>query len=225
LTGRQYLPTASMVYFDPKSGKYVELRTDSIAVDVLAPRENDKRILSPGNGDGHEGAKGQGIVDMLKRERWLVGFIALMLAVFIVWAARKRRLPSVAPTRELESYPEDGPEPVTQLSLFPATYNLEQAKSYLLIRDTSKFYQEIARVFRAVLAERFGVDALQSRETMMAGMRKTGADESMAKDVADLLEHCQMAIYAPLADPESLEEDYRKAEGLLERMQSVTGKS
>jgi hypothetical protein len=34
-----------------------------------------------------------------------------------------------------------------------------------------------------------------------------------------------MAIYAPLADPESLEEDYRKAEVLLERMQSIAGKS
>jgi hypothetical protein len=145
----------------------------------------------------------------------------LVFLPLYLWTRRKKSTKPIQSARELDSYLEEEPAPATQLNLFPATYNLELAKSFLLLRDPAKFYQEIARVFRAVLAERFSVDALQSGELLMAGLRRSSLDKSVVPDIAGLLEHCQMAIYAPLADPEAMEEDYARAARLLEILQAA----
>jgi hypothetical protein len=221
LTGTQYLPAVSMSYFDPKTGKYVMLKTDSLAVDVKEGRSRETGTGEPAgkSGDG-PGMKADAIREMLLRYGWIPGLAALILLPLYFWTRKKKRVKPMHTPRELDSYLDEEPAPVTQLSLFPATYNLELAKSFLLLRDPAKFYQEIARVFRAVLAERYSVDALQSGELLMAGMRRSNLDESVVPDIAGLLEHCQMAIYAPLADPESMEEDYSRAARLLEILQA-----
>jgi hypothetical protein len=222
LTGRQYLPAVTLSYFDPKAGKYAVLRTDSLAVDVKEGRSSEAGTGALTGKGGNGQSKGADAVrGILLRYGWIPGLAALVFLPLYLWTRRKKSTKPIQSARELDSYLEEEPAPATQLNLFPATYNLELAKSFLLLRDPAKFYQEIARVFRAVLAERFSVDALQSGELLMAGLRRSSLDKSVVPDIAGLLEHCQMAIYAPLADPEAMEEDYARAARLLEILQAA----
>jgi hypothetical protein len=220
-TGRHFLPSASLVYFDPAQGRYIHLKTDSIAVDVVASAKQGTGQKVPGKRAAEGPAPDRG-----KRETpwpWILAPMAVLVLALAWWLSRSRRKKSVMPQRALEPFPEPEPESVTQLRLFPATYNLDQAKSYLFAHDAGRFYREIARVFRAVLAERYSIDAWQAREELESGMRRAQFDGAVAAELVVLLEHCQMAVYAPLADPAAMGDDYEKAERLLEILQPPAG--
>jgi hypothetical protein len=220
-TGRHFLPSASLVYFDPAQGRYITLKTDSIGVDVVASAKQGAGQKVPGK------RKGEDTVPEMEKGGipWILVPMAVLVLVLAWWFSRSRRKKSVMPQRALEPFPEPEPEPVMQLRLFPATYNLDQAKSYLFARDAGRFYREIARVFRAVLAERYSIDAWQVREELESGMRRAQIDGSVAAELAALVEHCQMAVYAPLADPAAMDDDYEKAERLLDILQPPAGEA
>jgi hypothetical protein len=168
-TGRCFLPSARLVYFDPAQGRYITLQTDSLAVEVIAPAKREKESGRAGKG-GAETDVSPGLGKDFMTWGWAAGLLTVLLLALVWWYSGSRRKKSVMPQRDLESFPEPEPEPVTQLRLFPATYTLDQAKSFLIIHDSRRFYQEVARVFRSVLAVR------------LAAPRGTGSGDAPGAD-------------------------------------------
>lgn len=214
--GRHYLPAASFAYFDPALGKYVRLQTDSLAADVRAAVANVDADPEAGTiGANRAAAETTG-------KFWMIpAFVALGLALAGTgwWMSRRARQQKVLSPRALESYPEEVPAPVTQLSLFPAKYSLADARGLLVMQDAPRFYRELMRLLRAVLAERYGIEALQSGAVVEEALRASFPGSTVPADVNRLVERCQMALYAPLVDADAMELDFRMAEKVLDALQ------
>jgi hypothetical protein len=216
--GKHYLPAASFVYFDPASEKYVQLHTDSLATDVLAAAGNTGAEPL----DGATGAD-RTAVDAPKKFWLIPAFVALGLALggTVWWMSRKTRQKTALPVRALESYPEEAPAQVTQLSLFPAQHSLANARGLQVMQDVPRFYGELLRVLRAVLAERYGIEPLQSGEGVEQELRVHFPGSTVPGEVYRLVERCQMALYAQFMDADAMEGDFRMAEKILEILQSA----
>jgi hypothetical protein len=217
--GRHFLPAAHFSYFDPVAGKYVQLHTDSLQADVLAA--TTPTVSATGIDNEHTDAIGA--QDGTKKFWMIPALVALGLALagMAWWISRKSTQPTVQPVQTLESFPEEAPAPVTQLSLFPEKHSLATARGFMVMQDAPHFYQELLRVIRAVLAERYGIEALQSGAFAADALRSRFPGSTLPGDLHRLVERCQMAIYAPLADPDEMEGDYRLAEQILETLQAA----
>ena len=216
--GRHFLPAASLSYFDPASQQYVRLNTDSIPVLVAASGTVSAASRSAMNGPQPEEDAGKGF---FAGRPWLPWLTILFLIVPIVWLFFRRRKLPPAPIagKPLESLSDEAPEPVTQLHLFPVRQNLDQARSFMLDGDAPRCYQEMIRVFRTVLAERYQVDALVARPRLISSLAMVFPGSDLPESVASIMEHCQQAVYAPLADFQVLEADLQQAARLLDMLQ------
>lgn len=216
--GRQFLPAASLSYFDPSVQQYVRLKTDSIAVQV---QTQSAAALSAGSAlrdAASDSGKGEGLGGSRSWWPWLLVPVVMVPLLWLLF--RRRRTPSAPATpRPLESLSEELPEPVTQLHLFPVRQNLDQARSFMVDGDAPRCYQEMIRVFRTVLAERYQVDALAARPRLVSSLAAVFPGSDLPESIASIMEHCQQAVYAPLADPQVLEADLQQASRLLDILQ------
>ncbi len=217
-SGSQLLPSARFVYFDPATAKYVQLHTDALQTEVsAAPAGTDQ---SPVARSGNVPASREA-ADTAKKFWFIPALVALGLALVGIywWMTRKAKRKTTTPARALESYPEVVPSQVTQLSLFPPRHSLADARGLLVMQDAGRFYAELLRLLRAVLAERHGIEALQSGAMVEEALRERFPGTALPSMVRTLVERCQMALYAPSADTEAMEEDFRLAEEILDALQ------
>jgi hypothetical protein len=216
--GRHFLPAAHFSYFDPIAGKYVQLHTDSLRVDVqVAPSSTQSTAVN--NRERTDASVAQAET----RKFWMIpALVALGLALagMAWWLSRKTSRQSAVPVQTLESFPEEAPAQVTQLSLFPAKHSLAAARGFLVMQDAPHFYSELLRIMRAVIAERYGIEALQSGAFVADALQSRFPGSSLPADLHRLIERCQMAVYAPLADPDEMEGDFRMAEQILDTLQA-----
>jgi hypothetical protein len=126
---------------------------------------------------------------------------------------------SVIATRELDSYEAEDRETVKQLSIFPATYSLDQARLFQEQGDEGAFYKELSRVIRAVLAERYNLSGWEGRDLVEAGLKKAWVDPAVVQATLRVLARSQQALYAPHSDPEAMEYDLMEAQVVLDGLQ------
>jgi hypothetical protein len=220
-SGRHFLPAAHFAYFDPDTGKYVQLHTDSLLAVVRAA----SAPMASETDNAREPVDAISVQPETKKFWMIPAFVALGLALagMAWWISRKARQQSALPAQRLESFPEEAPAPVTQLSLFPAKHSLAAARSFMVMQDAPNFYRELLRIMRAVLAERYGIEALQSGASVAEALQSRFPGSTLPADLHRLLDRCQMAIYAPLADPDEMEGDFRMAEQMLDTLQAAPG--
>jgi hypothetical protein len=219
--GRHFLPAAHFSYFDPLAGKYIQLHTDSLMAEVRAETVS----FGSAKADAMEFTDASGTQPNAGKFWMTPALVALglSLAGMAWWISRKVRQKSAVPAQSLESFPEEAPAMVTQLSLFPAKHSLSAARGFLVMQDAPHFYSELLRIIRAVIAERYGIEALQSGAFVAEALQSRFPGSTLPADLHRLLERCQMAIYAPLADPDEMEGDFHMAEQILDTLQAAPG--
>jgi hypothetical protein len=221
--GRHPLPRAMLVYFEPGEGKYKTVRTDSLEVDV---QPGSVKPRDPAAGDARADKAGSGNRGTANPSRWLqspwkwvwVGLAFVLIA--LTWLLRRKPVnKSVIATRELDSYEAEDRETVKQLSIFPATYSLDQARLFQEQGDEGAFYKELSRVIRAVLAERYNLSGWEGRDLVEAGLKKAWVDPAVVQATLRVLARSQQALYAPHSDPEAMEYDLMEAQVVLDGLQ------
>jgi hypothetical protein len=110
---------------------------------------------------------------------------------------------------------------VQQLKLFPHIYTLDQAKAYLDNGQAKAFYKETETVILSVLKERYAIETEAGREKMEKQLAAKFLPAETVRSAMEMLEICQMALYAPFFVEDKTRFDYEHAQLLLAELQTA----
>jgi len=218
--GRFFIPSVNLVVFDPASGKYIESKTDSIPLLVIAAslgktKAGKARTTDPVSAPAER-----------KEFSWYIILLSLLLIfiiaslVFFNRSKRKRSFKKDSPVAALSAAEVSNEHQAQQLSLFPHMYNLDKAREHIHLSKLSEAYREIEQVIVSVISERYDISRGDSFDKIYAGLVRKYVSEDLAKQTVSLLQDCQVAQFSPLIGDEKALMDYERAQNILERLQS-----
>jgi hypothetical protein len=218
--GKFVVPAVTLVAFDPIAGKYVELKTDSIPIMVVAaPVQKAAKGIPVREKGGSQAA--------LKQLPWyvylLVFLIVLGFLIFLfAWKKKhKYKISEAQKGNMVSEEPVVTETPVQQLRLFPHVYTLDNAKEYHDNGQTKAFYKEMETVILSVLKERYAIETGAGHEKMQKQLSAKFLPAETVRSAMDMLDICQMAIYAPFFVEDKTRFDYENAQLLLAELQTA----
>ena len=216
--GQYVLPAITLISFDPVAGNFVEHKTDSIPIMVIAAPVQKSAM---GN-KNREPASGQAGIIQVPWYVYLLAFLIVMGILIFFFAWRRKNKYTISEGQK-ESIVSEEPvvteTPVQQLKLFHQVYTLDKAKEFLDSGQTKAFYTETETVILSVLKERFAIETEAGREKMEKQLSAKFLPEETIRSAMDMLNICQMAIYAPFFVEDKIRFDYENAQLLLAELQ------
>jgi hypothetical protein len=221
--GRFYIPSVKLAVFDPASGKYIESKTDSIPLNVIAAslgktKSGKARVPDPVLAQA-EGNKYSWYIIVLS----LLLIFVTGLLVFFFRRNQKKNVKKDPSDADLFAKNLSNEQQVQQLSLFPHIYNLEKASEYIHLNKLSEAYREIEQVIISVILERYEIKRGETFDNIYAGLIRKYIPEELANQTVSLLQDCQVAQFSPLIDDKKALVDYGRAQTILDRLQSTAG--
>lgn len=218
--GNYVVPAVILVAFDPMAGKFVELKTDSIPIMVIAApvQKSAKGIPAGEPGSGTAG------INHLPWYLYLLAILIFMGVLIFLFAWKKKRRYKNTEGQKgkpLSEEPVVTEAAVQQLKLFPHIYTLDKAKEYLDNGQTKAFYKETETVILSVLKDRYAIEAGAGREKMEKQLSAKFLPAETVRSAMDMLEICQMALYAPFFVEDKIRFDYENALLLLAELQTA----
>jgi hypothetical protein len=217
--GQLIIPAVTMFAFDPGAGKYVELKTDSIPVMVIAAavkktsRVNTTNLPDPGK-------------VKIQQPPWyyILLFIVFLAGILIYFFTRqktqKRKVRGNQKAGEISAESIAAEIPVQQLRLFPHVYTLDKAKEYLEGGHTKAFYKETEKVILSVLKEWYAIEVETGLEKMEKQLKGKYLPADTVKSTLAILDECQMALYSPFLMEDKMRADYENARQVLDILQT-----
>ena len=102
---------------------------------------------------------------------------------------------------------------------------LKHAHEYMIANKDKQFYEEIVNAIWGYLSDKLLIPTSQLiRDNVTLELAKYGADESLCADVIDVLNLCDMAIYAPQASSEQTKDIYNRTLDIINRIESIKRK-
>lgn len=218
--GQYLVPAVTLVAFDPIAGKYVELKTDSIPIMVIAA---PVQKAAKGNFNREPGS-GSASINQLPWYFYLLAFLIVTGVLILLFAWKRKRTYKISEGQKnnLVAVESDIIEtPVQQLRLFPHVYTLDKAKEYLDSGQTKAFYKETETVILFVLKERYAIETEIGREKMEKQLSAKFLPAETVRSAMEMLEICQMALYAPFFVEDKIRFDYENAQLLLAELQTA----
>ena len=217
--GQYVLPAITLVSFDPVAGNFVEHKTDSIPIMVIAApvQKSAKGNINREPGSGPAG------INQLPWYVYLLAFLIVMGILIFLFAWRRKNKYTISEGQKGNIVSEESvvtETPVQQLKLFHQVYTLDKAKEYLDSGQTKAFYKETETVILSVLKERFAIETEAGREKMEKQLSAKFLPEETIRSAMDMLNICQMAIYAPFFVEDKIRFDYENAQLLLAELQT-----
>ena len=106
-----------------------------------------------------------------------------------------------------------------------AMKRLKHAHEYMIANKDKQFYEEIINAIWGYLSDKLLIPTSQLiRDNVTLELSKYGADESLCADVIDVLNLCDMAIYAPQASSEQTKDIYNRTLDIINRIESIKRK-
>ena len=219
--GQYMIPSVEMAVFDPGTGKYVVLKTDSIPINAIAaPVQKTKSLnttAKPGNDK----------VDSNQLPWYVLAMSLIAIAGMGVYLFTKRKNRKSKERSDLPgSVNSEGSifadTSVQQLSLFPHVYSLDKAGEYVYSSKPEAAYHEIEQVIVSVIAERYGISRGESLDNINSGLVRKYVSADLALKTVSLLQDCQVALFNPFIEDSQVIADYEKAKIILDRLQSTS---
>jgi hypothetical protein len=233
VTGNLLVPAIGYVYFDPRSEKFERVQVPELNLKVL-PGDAREATVSAGTVGAAEASapsvkvmakdirylKTQVSLDKAAKswgpEFWLAGFglPPVLLAVIWFWRRQQDRLAA---------------DPVYARKLTAEKSSraaLRQAHTARMHKDSPRFYSSLSQALMGYLADQMGLSrsGVTQREITQR-LAKAGAEESKINQLAELLDECDFARFAPGELNETEMESHEQlAEGLLTEFSRVLGK-
>jgi len=219
------LPAHTWSYFDPSKKQYVTLNSESYAVHVDA-------------GDGYNAsATNYGVtkedVEMLAKDiryisknppvfiqnrTLLFGTSLFYIVLILPFAAGAGVFIVTLRKKKLEG---DVQGMKNRLANTVAKKRLSKAHVFIKTNDTKAFYNETIRALWGYLGDKFAIaQSEMSKENIYGHLVAGSIDATTAKEVVDLLDTCELALFAPSMIHSSLQDIYDKASSLIEKLES-----
>jgi BatD DUF11 like domain len=217
--GRFFIPAVNLVVFDPASGKYIETKTDSIPLLVIAAslgktKTGKARATDPASAPADSNASIWYLIPMS-----LLLIFSIAGLIFFSRRNRKKNFKKESPGDSLSAAEVSSEHQARQLSLFPHFYNLDKAQEYIYLNKLSDAYREIEQVIVSVISERYEISRSDTFEKLYAGLVRKYVSEELATETVALLQDCQVAQFSPLIGDEKALLDYERAKIILDRLQ------
>lgn len=218
--GKFQIPEYEFVYFDPNKQEYITLKTTSTTIDVkkgVSTKQNIEQQINTDINDIKLGLKDLTHTPTILVNTiwyWLLylGLIVVFLCFIIQYNKRKKINTDV-----------------TGLKLAKANKvaktRLKLAHQYMSNSKDKEFYTEIVNALWGYLSDKLSIPTSQLiRENISTELQNYGADAHITNEVIEILDYCDMAIYASHACDITLQELYNKTVDIINKIESIKRK-
>lgn len=218
--GKFQIPEYEFVYFDPNKKEYITLKTTSTTIDVkkgVSTKHNIEQQINTDINDIKLGLKDLTHTPTILVNTiwyWLLylGLIVVFLCFIIQYNKRKKINTDV-----------------TGLKLAKANKvaktRLKLAHQYMSNSKDKEFYTEIVNALWGYLSDKLSIPTSQLiRENISTELQNYGADAHITNEVIEILDYCDMAIYASHACDITLQELYDKTVDIINKIESIKRK-
>lgn len=218
--GKFQIPEYEFVYFDPNKKEYITLKTTSTTIDVkkgVSTKQNIEQQINTDINDIKLGLKDLTHTPTILVNTiwyWLLylGLIVVFLCFIIQYNKRKKINTDV-----------------TGLKLAKANKvaktRLKLAHQYMSNSKDKEFYTEIVNALWGYLSDKLSIPTSQLiRENISTELQNYGADAHITNEVIEILDYCDMAIYASHACDITLQELYNKTVDIINKIESIKRK-
>ena len=218
--GKFQIPEYEFVYFDPNKKEYITLKTTSTTIDVkkgVSTKHNIEQQINTDINDIKLGLKDLTHTQTILVNTiwyWLLylGLIVVFLCFIIQYNKRKKINTDV-----------------TGLKLAKANKvaktRLKLAHQYMSNSKDKEFYTEIVNALWGYLSDKLSIPTSQLiRENISTELQNYGADAHITNEVIEILDYCDMAIYASHACDITLQELYNKTVDIINKIESIKRK-
>jgi len=226
--GKLEIPALSFNYFDPESSKYRTLTTRPIRVSVIKP---EGYVASP---DLPYSAPDLTIGSRVHDIRYIkedigsptpIGRLLLLTPLYLILNG----LPVVVLAamifirRHREKLAADVGYARSRKASKAARRILARAKSMVKVEQAAQFYAEIYTALTSYIADKFNISPHGlTMERIAELLHAKGADEALIEDVADLVQKCDFARFAPASmTQEDIDQSLAMAEQTMTRIEGI----
>lgn len=216
--GTYQIPTYEFVYFNPNKKEYITLKTSPINVVVNKGNSSQTKVNEEKRTD---------IIDINLNSKtlskkttfivatlwyWLIYIFLLGLFIVTIILIKKRSKLNLSGMKLAKANKV-------------AMKRLKHATEYMNANKDKQFYEEIVNALWGYLSDKLSIPTSQlMRDNVTQELSKYGADESLSADVIDLLNLCDMAIYAPQTTTGQTKEVYHRALNIINSIESIKHK-
>lgn len=216
--GTYQIPAYEFVYFNPDKKEYITLKTSPINIVVNKGRSSGINVNEEKRTD---------IIDINLDTKNLSKKSTFIVATFWYWLIYIFIIGIFIFTIILIK--KSSESDISSLKLAKANKvamkRLKHAHEYMIANKDKQFYEEIVNATWGYLSDKLLIPTSQLiRDNVTLELSKYGADESLCADVIDVLNLCDMAIYAPQASSEQTKDIYNRTLDIINRIESIKRK-
>lgn len=223
--GKYEIPETEFCYFDPSAKKYVTLTTPKYELSVakgtgtatqapvangIEQKNSDILHIKVGNLNLQKNHKL--IVDGFPYWLWYIVPTIILMVILLYYrkSIKERQNISLMRTKQADKL---------------AKKRLKQAKAYMTTGDNGKFYGELLNAIWGYLSDKLEIPGSElNKENISSVLEGRGISEDTVSMLMDLLNKCEFAQYAPELADSGLEEAYRKALDVMNKLGTLKRK-
>ncbi len=221
--GEFKIPAVTFSYFDIQQGKYVSKSTEEYTISVEKGEGDSQPAMMSGSVSKKDiqliGKDIRYLKDDTKLTRkgslfadsglfWtiLLGLPLLLLIVLVVRAQQLKAGQNVTLMK-------------TRRATAKARSRLKEAESFLKTFDEKKFYEALLNALYGYFSDKLSIPMAElNRDSMNSKVILHLADESVIKQMNELLDTCEFSRYAPVSAKEKMQEHFAAAVSLVQEM-------
>ncbi len=101
-----------------------------------------------------------------------------------------------------------------------AVKKLALAKQFMQNHDRKGFYNEVSRAIWGYIGDKMALPASElSRDNLVAYLNEKQVSEHTVNELFDVIDHCELALYAPSAAGNVMQQDYEKTADLISKLE------
>jgi len=225
--GNFTIPSVDFSYFNPSTGRYQTLTTQSFAIEVAEGEGDGSGAVVTSRGGKEEVQILDRDIRYIKQDAlglhtrdvfflgsalfWGIAGVGLVLfaAFMVFWARRQKRSKNAALVRNRQA------SKISQK-------RLKTAHKYLKARDEQNFYEEVLKALWGYVSDKFNIrQADLNRDTLKALLQKHKVQQEVIEQLHDVLDTCEYARYAPASSSTGMDQLYEKAGKVIRQLEHV----
>lgn len=216
--GTYQIPAYEFVYFNPNKKEYITLKTSPINIVVnkgsssgINVNEEKRTDIIDINLDTKNLSKKSTFI-VATFWYWLIYIFIIGIFIFTIILIKKSSESDISSLKLAKANKV-------------AMKRLKHAHEYMIANKDKQFYEEIVNAIWGYLSDKLLIPTSQLiRDNVTLELSKYGADESLCADVIEVLNLCDMAIYAPQASSEQTKDIYNRTLDIINRIESIKRK-
>lgn len=215
--GSQVLPAVEFSYFDPKAGEYKVLRSSDFPLTVSAGKNANREKQDYSNVGRNDLSNIYPTVKgWVKQTPYLFGkplFWALLILPFLLYGG-------VVAYRRNQQYQSNNAGLLKHKNANKvALKRLELAARYLKEEKDKAFYEETSRAVWGYLSHKLRIPMAELSKQLVQEKLQDKVEESSTRELFELLDNCEMALYAPTGSSQSRQHTYRQAIDVISKLE------